>query len=236
VLWVARVIHGPVLRTAVRMRWVTAAGFFAVLILSIGYLASNRVKQTFMPEVEGDFVQASIELPQTTPFARMTEVAAQLDAARMALEQETRAETWTDPITHAPSRGVIRSWSQQIEEQRIQAWIVLTPPEFREMRSRRIQERLKELLGPVPDAERINFAISGNDTDPNIQIAVLGENPDDLRAAVDELKARLSQFSAVSSVRDSQEAAAEELRFTLLPGAEQMGVTLAQVSRQVRQA
>ncbi|MBL8548772.1 MAG: efflux RND transporter permease subunit [Hyphomonadaceae bacterium] len=236
VIWVAQNIHGPVLQITTRFRWVTLAAFVSVLVLAFAWLASGRVKQTFMPEVEGDFVQATIELPQTTPFGRMTEVAAQLDGARLALERETAKETWTDPNTSAPSHGVIRSWSQQIDEQRIQAWIVLTPPEFREFRSTQVQERLKELLGPVPDAERINFSISGNNNGPNIQIAILGENPQDLRSAVNELKARLQQFSAINSVRDSQEAAAEELRFTLLPGAEQTGVTLAQVTRQVRQA
>jgi multidrug efflux pump subunit AcrB len=44
------------------------------------------------------------------------------------------------------------------------------------------------------------------------------------------------QFDAVSSVRDSEEAANEELRFSLLPGAQQLGITLADVTRQVRQA
>ncbi|MGE0828515.1 MAG: efflux RND transporter permease subunit, partial [Hyphomonadaceae bacterium] len=236
VLWVARALHGPVLTQAVRFRWVTLAAFIAVFMLAMGVMASNRIKQTFMPEIEGDFLQATIELPQTTPFARMTEVAEQLDRARIALEAETREVAYEDPNTGAMSRGVVRSWTQQINETTIQAWVVLTPPETRELRSSAVRTRMEELLGAVPDAERINFSLSGNNNGPNIQIAILGENPDDLRAAVDELKARLLQFNAVSSVRDSEEAAKEELRFRLLPGAEQLGVTLADVSRQVRQA
>jgi multidrug efflux pump subunit AcrB len=46
----------------------------------------------------------------------------------------------------------------------------------------------------------------------------------------------LLRFSEVLSVRDSEEAAQEELSFSLLPGAEQLGLTLQDVSRQVRQA
>ncbi len=67
-------------------------------------------------------------------------------------------------------------------------------------------------------------------------MALMGENKEDLDAAVEELKARLLQFADVTSVRDSQDAANEELRFTLLPGAEQLGITLSDVTRQVRQA
>jgi multidrug efflux pump subunit AcrB len=236
VIWVAEKIHGPLTRFAVRNRWATAATFIAVFILAVGVVASNRVKQTFMPEIEGDFMQATIELPQTTPFSRMTQVAAQLDAARVALERETRSVAYRVPYTGAASRGVIRNWSQSIDETRIQAWIVLTPPETRELRTSAVKKRLETLLGPIPDAERVNFQLGGGPEGPNIQIAILGENQDDLRAAVNELKARLIQFNDVTSVRDSEEAAREELRFTLLPGAEQLGVTLQDVSRQVRQA
>ncbi|MBI1251303.1 MAG: AcrB/AcrD/AcrF family protein [Alphaproteobacteria bacterium] len=236
IIWVARNIHGPFLRQAVRWRYLTAASFIAIFILAIGMVASGRIKSTFMPEVEGDFMMATIELPRTTPFGRMEQVAEQLDSARLAMEQETREVAYEDPNTGALSRGVIRSWSQSIEENQIRAYVGLTPPETRDLKSSQVTERLKELLGPVPDAERISFQLSGNDDGPNINLAMMSENQSDLRAAVDELKARLQQFSAVSSVRDSEDAAVEELRFQLLPGAEQMGVTLADVSNQVRQA
>ncbi len=237
VLWVARYIHGPLLRTAVRWRYLTLALFMGVFIASVGVVATGHVKQTFMPEVEGDFMQASIELPQTTPFARMEEVAAQLDAARRQLEIDTAGVAYIDPNTGEKSRGVVRSWSQSIEENSIRAYVSLTPPETRpKLRSSDVTKQLEKLMGAVPDAERISFSLSGQDGGPEFQIAMLGENPEDLRAAVDELKAKLLTYSAISSVRDSQEAAIEELRLKLLPGAEQTGISIADVSRQVRQA
>jgi multidrug efflux pump subunit AcrB len=236
VIWVAQKVHGPLVRAAVKARYLTWAIFAGIMILSIGLMASGRVKQTFMPEVEGDFMQATITLPQTTPFSRMEQVAEQLDAARRALEQETEETAVEDRNTDQMSRGVVRSWSQSIEENSIRAYVGLTPPETRpELRSREITERLEALLGEVPDADEISFSLSGSGS-PSIDIALMGENKDDLEAAVEELKARLLQFSDVTSVRDSQDAANEELRFTLLPGAEQLGITLSDLTRQVRQA
>ncbi|MEJ0060238.1 MAG: efflux RND transporter permease subunit [Terricaulis sp.] len=236
VLWVASHIHGPFLRGAVKLRWLTLACFIVVFMLSLGLMQSHRIKQSFMPEIEGDFLQVSIELPQTTPFSRMTQVAAQLDAARNALEAETSDVAYRDPNTGAMSHGVVRSWSQSIEEHAIRAYVGLTPPETRELRSSEVTNRLKELLGPILDAERVSLELNSNDAGASIQIAVMGESQDDLRIAVDELKARLLQFSAVTSVRDSEEAANEELQFSLLPGAEQLGITIADVTRQARQA
>lgn len=237
VIWVAKNIHGPLLRTAVKWRYLTLAVFIGAFLIAISYVGTGRIKQTFMPEVEGDFMQVSIELPQTTPFSRMEEIANQLDAARAKLEQATTDVAYKDPNTEAMSRGVIRSWSQSIQETTIQAWVGLTPPQTRpELRSKEVTKRLEEMMGPVPDAERISFSLSGNDSGAEIQIAILGENQDDLRSAVDELKAKLLTYSAISSVRDSQEAAIEELRFKLKPGAEQTGITISDLSRQVRQA
>ncbi len=236
VLWVARNLHGPLVRAAVKMRYLTWAVFLVVMMLAIGLMASGRVKQTFMPEVEGDFMIANISLPQTTPFSRMEQVAEQLDAARRALEQETTENAVEDPNTGAMSRGVVRSWSQSIEENTITAYVGLTPPETRpELRSRKVTERLEELLGEVPDADEISFSLSGAGS-PAIDLALMGENKQDLEAAVEDLKARLLQFSDVTSVRDSLDSAIEELQFQLLPGAEQLGLTLGDLTRQVRQA
>lgn len=235
VLWVASHWHGPFVRLATRFRYLTWSVFAVIMLLCIGLIASGRVKQTFMPEVEGDFMIASVTLSQTTPFSRMEQVAAQLDGARLALERETQDLAVVDPNTGRMSLGIIRSWSQSIEENSITAYVGLTPPETRDLRSSEITKRLEELLGEVPDAETISFSLSGNSA-PAIDIALMGENTEDLEAAVEEMKARLLRFSNVTAVRDSQDAAIEELRFTLLPGAEQLGIDLAEVSRQVRQA
>lgn len=236
VIWVAKNLHGPLVRAAVKMRYLTWSIFLGITILAIGLMATGRVKQTFMPEVEGDFMQVSIQLPQTTPFSRMEQVAEQLDAARLALEQETTQYAQPDANTGHQSRGVVRSWSQSIEENSIRAYVGLTPPQTRpDLRSRQVTERLEELLGEVPDADQISFSLSGGGS-PSIDMALMGENKEDLEAAVEELKARLLQFQGVSSVRDSQDAAIEELRFTLQPGAQQLGITLSDLTRQVRQA
>lgn len=237
VVWVAQNIHGPVMRQAVRWRYLTLSVFVLALTFAVGLFANGFVKQTFMPEVEGDFMVVSIEMPRTTPFARMEQVAAQLDAARLQLESETSDYAQADRNTGLTSRGVIRSWSQPIQENSINAYVLLTPPETRpKLRTKKVQARLKELLGPIPDAERISLEFGGGGNGAGIEMALLGQNEADLRAAVDEFKAKLLTYSAVSSVKDSEESASEELRFSLKPGAEQMGVTLADVSNQVRQA
>ncbi len=236
VIWVAQNVHGPLVRRAVRFRYLTWATFLAIMILAVGLIASGRVKWAFEPDIEGDFMFVNISLPQTTPFSRMQQVADQLDAARRGLESETGEFAVEDPNTGQMSRGVVRSWSQFVDETSIQAYVGFTPPETRpRMRSKAITRRLEELMGEVPDADQVSFSLNGEGA-PSIELALMGENKSDLEAAVEELKSRLMVFDAVTSVRDSQDAAIEELRFELLPGAEQLGLSLSDVARQVRQA
>ncbi len=236
VLWFASHVHGPLVRTAIRLRWLTVAIFVVILFLAIALFQSGRVKQSFMPEVEGDFLYVAVDMPRTTSYTRMEEVAAQVDRARLALNAETQEITYTNDRDQTTT-GVVLTWAQFINDTQVENYVTLTPPETRDLRTSLVAERLKELIGDIPDAERINVSLGGGgDGGGRIEIAMISENAVDLRAAVDRLKQRLSEFSAVTSVRDSQEAANEELRFSLLPGAEQLGVTLADVQRQVRQA
>jgi multidrug efflux pump subunit AcrB len=236
VLWVARNVHGPLLKQAIRWRYLTLSVFFGLFLLSVALLSTGRVRQVFMPEIEGDFMMAAIEMPISTPFNRMKEVAEQLNVARQALEAETEKYAVIDPNTNENSQGVVRSWATIVDENVVRAYVGLTPPETRTLGSKAVTKRMNELLGAVPDAEKISFDLSGNNSGPAIQIALNGENVDDLRAAVEELKAKLMTFGKVISVRDSEASANDEIRLALKPGAEQLGVTLASVTNQVRQA
>lgn len=237
VVWFGENVFGPLVRLSVRWRYVTLAVFVSALVLAVTVMSTGRVKTGFMPEVEGDFMIVSIELPATTPFPRLEQVAGQLNQARLQLEANTQEFATVDSYTGNQTRGVIRNWTTAIEGTTVRAYVGLTRPETRKkLRSSKVTEDLRTLMGPVPDADRISFELSGNDNGAAISIALLGENKQELRAAADALKAELSSLQEVISVRDSEEAAIEELQITLKPGAEQLGLTLADITSQARQA
>ncbi|WP_241766920.1 efflux RND transporter permease subunit [Hyphomonas oceanitis] len=57
-----------------------------------------------------------------------------------------------------------------------------------------------------------------------------------LRAASADVKAHLATYSSAYDIGDNLSSSAEEIRITMKPGAETLGVTLASVSQQLRQA
>ena len=71
--------------------------------------------------------------------------------------------------------------------------------------------------------EPINYEISGADVDQ-------------LRAAAAELRAELSRYAGVFDIADSFRAGKQEIKLNLLPEARNLGLTLGDLARQVRNA
>ncbi|MEL6956851.1 MAG: efflux RND transporter permease subunit [Pseudomonadota bacterium] len=120
----------------------------------------------------------------------------------------------------------------------INAWIGLTPPEVRPktLSSTDISNRFRELMGPIQDAEEIQVTATFNDDQGGLRFALNHPDLDRLRAAAEEVKAQLQTYSTTYDIGDNLSSAADEIRVTLRPGAEALGLTLADVTNQVRQA
>jgi len=195
------------------------------MILTIGLVANGLVKSTFFPESESDQIEISVELPEGTPYTRALEVLAQLQHAEETLQKEI-AEKDGD---------LIENWYTRSRDSNILALVKLVPPETRALTAKETAERLRALIGEIPDAENINVNYQDNNNGPPIQYVLNAKNFEDLQAAADELMGQLRSFEGVFNVVNDMESASEEVQFDLRPGAESLGITTADVARQVRQ-
>ena len=96
----------------------------------------------------------------------------------------------------------------------------------------------QEYVGPVPDAYRVRYDVeqSGGGNRGGVFYGVASADPEVLKAAVLDLKSEIESYSAVPRAWDGLESSASEIQFTLKPGAATLGITLSDVTRQVRQA
>jgi len=69
-----------------------------------------------------------------------------------------------------------------------------------------------------------------------VRFALSHPDIDKLRAAASDLKLHLATYSGAYDISDNLSSAAEEIRVTLKPGAQAVGVTLSDVTNQIRQA
>ncbi len=239
-LWFAQYIYKPVLEFALRMRYATIVFFFIVFAFAIMLVGNRIVPFKFMPEIESDLVQVTIDMPDGTPFSRTLQVRDQLAAGVTTAKSQLDAK-WDSEINRVVGDydgGVVNGASIVASNSQVRAWIGLVPPENRPelLSTREISETIRELVGPIQDAEEIEFDFTDNESDTGVRFALNHENLDRLREASAVVQEQLATYAAAYDIGDNLTAAADELRIELKPGAEALGVTLADVSRQVRQA
>lgn len=231
-IWFANHIYKPILELALRYRYATVALFASLFMIASSMQSNGFVKFNFFPEIEADLIMVDIELPRGTPFSRVLQVRDQLDAG------VERAKTEMSERYPDVEDGVIRDASMVASGRRVQAWIGLAPPEQRPLtlKSKEAAEVLRDMVGDIQDAEEINFEFTFNDTQSGIRFALNHPDLDRLREAADEVKQQLATYSNTYDVGDNLSSAAEEIRVSMKPGAQSLGITLADVTRQIRQA
>jgi multidrug efflux pump subunit AcrB len=94
---------------------------------------------------------------------------------------------------------------------------------------------LRALIGDVPDAEKISVNYNSNNNGPPIEYVLNSKSLEELNAAATDLMDKLRSFDGVYNVINDTQSSTDEIQFELKPGAEALGVTTADVARQVRQ-
>ncbi len=220
------------LHTAVAYRYLTTAVFVSAFIVSLGVFTSGWVKFSFMPEVENEIIYINVILPTGTPYSRALAVLDQLQQAELALIDEVERKA----LASGGTGKLIEGWYTRSRRDSVIAIVKLAPPEIRDLSAKEAATRLRELVGDIPDADQIEVNYTMNNSSPSISYILRHRNLDTLRSASNDTRTRLSTYDGTYFVRDSLKGSSEELHLHLKPGAEKLGVTLARVSRQVRQA
>lgn len=215
-------------------RYLTTSVFIGVLIIGFGMFGNGLVKKSFMPDIESDEIIVNVVLPEGAPYSRALEILAQLQDAEKALEDEINEKT-------DGQGGLIENWYTRSRRDSVIAIVKLTPPEQRpdavqNMSAKEASVRLRELMGDVPDAKEVSVQYTQGNNDPGFELSIRHPDLDVLRAATNELEEQLRTYENLYDVRNNLEGASEEIRITLKPGATKLGLTLADVNRQVRQA
>ncbi|MGB3457479.1 MAG: efflux RND transporter permease subunit [Litorimonas sp.] len=223
--WVSEHVYRPLITVALRRRYLTASIFFGIMIICVGLVSNGLVKSVFFPQGESDQIDITVELPEGTPYSRTLEVLAQIQAAEKQLVDEIAAS----------DGELIENWYTRSRDNNVLALVKLVPPETRALEVSEAADRLRELIGDVPDAESISVSYGDNNNGPAIQYVLNAKSFEDLNAAADDLMTQLRSYDGVFNVANDMESAAEEVQFDLKPGAESLGITTADVSRQIRQ-
>ena len=242
-----RKVYRPGLEFGLRWRYLTAAVGVATLILTGGMVLGGWTNFHFFPSIEAPVMAASITLPQGTP-ASVTSVAVEkLEVGAARLRARLMEETGRDYFRHVAASvgdqpmasrggGPIGPVRNLAAAHVGEVTVELAPSETRAYTSEQLGLMWRDMTGAIPEAVDVNFETSIMSPGDDVDVQLAGPNIDDLRAAADDIKRRLAEYAGVHEISDSFRAGKEEMRLSIKPAAETLGLTLQDLGRQVRQA
>lgn len=237
-------IYQPALGVTLRWRYVTAAAFISVLVLTLAVVGTGLIQFRFFPEVEGDILSAKVELAQGVPFSETEAVVKRIEAAAMRLSEKYKTKDGKNLLTHVlasagtqPFQTGIRVGGSPQQTHIGEVTLELTPAGNRSVGSEEIVTEWRRLVGVIPGVVSLSVQAETANAGNAIDVTVTGTDIDRLIEATEFTKEGLAEFDGVIDISDSNRAGKDELRFgELTPAGRAMGFRLGDVAAQVRDA
>ena len=223
-------IYGVWLRRALRNRYITLAGFLGALIIALGAVGSGIARFEFFPMVPGDGVQAEIIMQDGASVESMLDTIAVVEDAIFAVDEKYRLE-------NPGETGLVENVAFfVISDVTANFRVVLTRSEFRTLSATEIERLWRDEVGLLPDVRKQKYSSGQGPSGAKISLSLSGSDPEELTLAGMDLQQELSTFPGVYDIYNSQGSGSKEVLINLKPYASQIGITLSDVARQVRQA
>ncbi len=246
-VWFVKRVYSPVLRVALEWRYLTVAVAIATLLLTVGLVGGGYVAFVFFPDVEADYVSASLTMPQETPIDVTGEAIQMIEGAAMKLQEEVKKQSGADTIRHVlssvgdqPFQTMARQNTGNFESRAGGAHlgevaVELAPSQVRSMGSHEVGRRWRELTGPIAGAVELKFTSSLIGGGGALNVQITGEDMDALREIANQTKDKLAEYPGVFDITDSFRGGKPEVKLAITSSAESLGLSLRDLARQVRQ-
>jgi len=220
--------YRPFLQRCIDQRYATMATFVALLILIGGLIGGGWLRYVLLADVDDDYVAAKLEMARGTPEHKTREALEQIGAAIHAIDAEYAEEHGNSFIKHVFSYGA---------EGRTGAYLLeLVGDGQRELRLDEIADLWRDAVGDIPGARTLSFQAFAGPSGADIQFNLVGNDYASLAAATSDIVTTLNSYDGLYDVRTGASDIVSEIQIDIRPGAQALGLSLADIGRQVREA
>lgn len=239
-----KTVYQPILGLSLRWRYVTLCAFIGLVMTVVGLVSTGWIKFQFFPDVEADVVISRITLPEGVSFETTQAAVRTIEAASKQLQQEYTGKFGGPVIRHTLASAGTQPFQQGFDQ-------IAGPPKAsnlgevtieliggteRKMTAAEIASRWRELTGPIPGALELSFQTQAAGGGNAIDLEISGNNIAELEGAAAMVKDALATYRGVIDIADNNRPGKRELKLAIKPGGETLGLRLADISRQARQA
>ncbi len=237
--WAREYLVGRTVDRLIERRYLTAGVAIGLLLLAISAMAGGLLKFMPFPDLEGDTLEVRILLPQGSPLSRTEKVVNQI---KTALDRVNKRFTPDQPGKQPLVKNVIIVYSENSDAYEsgphVATIIVdLLSGEQRKTKNDTIIAAWRKEAGAVPDVIALKF------TEPQIgpagraiDIRLLGENLDAMKAASLDLQDILRRYQGAQDIGDDLRLGKPEITVKLNESGTSLGLTAQTVADQLRKA
>ena len=220
--------YAPLLRFSIRNPLIAVAVPVALMIMTVGAMKGGIVKMTFFPIIERDNVTVTLEMPAGTRESMTDSLLAGMEKRVWMLNDRYHEQHEGQPDLITAIGRTVGSGSNQGGLR-----VTLVESQQREVSSMEASNLIRDAIGPVPGAEKLQVGGTGMWGMP-VSIALRSDNLEQLRDAKVFLEKELQKMTELKDVSDNDPPGLREVRVRLNDKARALGLSESEVMQQVR--
>lgn len=228
----ANSIYRRILQKTLYYKSSTVIAFLMVFGISISMLMAGWVKTSFFPRPEQPFLLLDVKYPEGSPYKYTTDTAGYIRERIEILRNDEAL------LSKNEGKPFVRITSSNLWDHNIHFFIGLTASEMRSVSSADVRDKLKTLIGPIPEAKSFSLVSSFGGGAPDIMLNLTMDSPylRDQMKAVQEVVKTLGAYDGVENVRSNLDSGRTEIEIRAKEYAQILGITDRDIATQIRQA
>ena len=241
--WMLNHLYVRVLRVALYWRYITIAGFAVLLLLAAALVLSGRVTSVLDMPVDDYYLHAELRFPAGTAFDEVDQQILRLEHIANEIRAELNAVYYAgSPASNGDHDDSIRHILTLSEDNWGFVNLELVVDERIRNQVDNIKKEWRERFGALPADTTLtiqsfwprNLGVPSDEPPKAIEWILIAADMAQQSAAGELLKNRLAAYRGVHSVTSSMQAGKPELHLKLKPAAAFYGLTMHDLSEQVR--
>lgn len=219
--------YRPFLELCLRRRYIVITTAFALLFVVGAFGYSGHMGMIMMPEVSADEIEAGVRLPVSTTPEQAAKFAGEITQSTLRMfEKHNLWEVAEGVKTNVRGQNFI-----DVE-------IVLKPPDQRDMSAQQVINLWRDEIGDIEGVDQITFEAERGPGgwQQDISVDLSHSDMEVLERASRAFLQRVKTFEAARDVSDNYNKGKPQFDFKLLPEGRRLGLTPADVGRQLRSA
>jgi multidrug efflux pump subunit AcrB len=229
--------YRPLVTWVVEKRYITVAASIGLLMLTAGVIAGGHIKFNFFPKIEGDEISVSIELPYGSAIEDTDRAMKRVERVAIDTLEEMGGRDQIGRGVYAGLGAAASSRGSSAGTHVAQVVVSLVPSDARDFKASDFSRKWREGLGEVAGVDRLDFQFStGPGGGDPIGFELRHGDREILQAAAEDAAEALEKYDGVFDIFDGFQEGKPQLDFTLRPAGRALGLTEADLARQVRNA